>query len=57
MVESGKSQGLAAEMAADSVVGDGPGEEKLEGDFAVEVLILAAIDNTHPPLPIFSLIR
>jgi hypothetical protein len=35
-------------MAADSFVGDGAGEEKVEGDFTVEVLIVTAIDNTHP---------
>jgi hypothetical protein len=35
-------------MAADSFRRRCPGEEKLEGDFAVEVLMVAAIDDTHP---------
>jgi hypothetical protein len=45
-----EEQGLATEMAADSFRRRCPGEEKLEGDFAVEVLMVA-------PRPIFSLIR
>jgi hypothetical protein len=48
MIQFGKRQGLFAEIFASGFIGDGSGTEHLDGDFAIEVLVVGTIDRTHP---------
>ena len=47
MVELGKSMGFVQEATVGVGIGDGAGVKQLDGDFAVEVGVVRAIDDSH----------
>src|SRR5512146_1352897 len=52
-VQFGKSKGFFAEMLARGFVGEYPRGQDLDGDFAVEALVVGAVNLSHSALPDF----
>ena len=49
MVESGKSAGFIAKAFAGMLIGESAGVKKLDGDFAIQMSVVGAINDTHTP--------
>jgi hypothetical protein len=50
MVEPGQDQGLAAEAVAGDLVVEGARGQHLDGDIAIEMLVVRAVDHAHAAL-------